>query len=86
MNKYQNTLQIDISRRIPYYYSALPAKISMEEVPFYYITKQGDRLDTLSQLFYQTPRKWWMIAKANNLVNGTVAVPEGTNLYIPSDV
>jgi hypothetical protein len=40
----------------------------------------------LSQLFYQTPRKWWMIAKANNLVNGTVAVPEGTNLYIPSDV
>lgn len=86
MNKYQNTLQVDISRRIPYYYSILPSKITMEEVPFFYISKQGDRLDTLSNLFYKTPRNWWIIAKANNLSNGTFAVPEGTRLYIPSDI
>lgn len=86
MEKYQNDLQIDTSKRIPYYYSALPTKIVMEEVPFFYITKQGDRLDTLSNLFYKTPRNWWIIAKANNLVSGTLALKENTRLYIPSNV
>jgi len=32
---------------------------------FRYTVKQGDRLDLLSNKFYHTPRKWWLISDAN---------------------
>lgn len=67
-----------------YYSSAIPASIPSETVPYYYRSRQGDRLDTLSYQFYATPNYWWVIAKANNLANGTIAVPAGTVLRIPN--
>jgi nucleoid-associated protein YgaU len=32
---------------------------------FQYTVKQGDRLDLLSNQFYHSPRKWWLICDAN---------------------
>jgi len=84
MNKYQNDLIIDVTKNIPYYLSVLPETVPMEDVPFYYTTRQGDRLDTLANAFYKTPNKWWVIAKANNIVNGNTALPAGLNLFIPN--
>jgi hypothetical protein len=48
------------------------------------MSRDGDRLDTLSNTFYNTPTNWWVIAKANNLVNGSLAIPAGINLFIPN--
>lgn len=84
MNKYKNDLIIDVTKGIQYYLSALPEKVPMDDVPFYYITRAGDRLDTLSNAFYKTPNKWWVIAKANNIVDGSIALPTGLKLYIPN--
>lgn len=84
MDKYQNDLIIDATKGIKYYLSALPSTIPMENVPFYYVTHAGDRLDTLANFFYKTPSKWWIIAKANNIVNGAMALPAGRTLFIPN--
>jgi hypothetical protein len=46
--------------------------------------QDGDRLDTISNRFYKTPNNWWILAKANNLANGSMAVPIGTRLFIPN--
>ena len=32
---------------------------------FRYTVKEGDRPDLLSNQFYRTPRKWWLICDAN---------------------
>lgn len=32
---------------------------------FQYTVKDGDRPDLLSNQFYQSPRKWWLISDAN---------------------
>ena len=32
---------------------------------FEYTVKNGDRLDLLSNQFYHSPRKWWLICDAN---------------------
>lgn len=84
MNKYQEDLTVDYTKNIPYYQTALPEVVADEAVPFYYTARLGERLDNISQKFYKTPSKWWIIAKANNLANGTVAVTAGTKLFIPN--
>ena len=38
-------------------------------------SREGDRLDLLAQ--------WWLIAEANNLGKGSLAVPTGLQLRIP---
>ena len=84
MERYTTRLNIDVSKKIPYYTTVLPTPIPAEDIPFYYIVQDGDRLDTLSYKFYKTTENWWMLAKANNLVNGSMAVPVGTRLFIPN--
>lgn len=84
MNKYQSDLKVDTTKNIPYFESVLLSDIPEEAVPFYYVTRGMERLDNISNKFYRTPKNWWVIAKANNLANGTISVPEGTKLFIPN--
>lgn len=86
MNRYISPLKkIDQNTPSPEYYaSAIPRAIPQETLPFYYETKQGDRLDTIATLFYGTPNNWWVIAQANGLTNGTIAVQAGAILRIPN--
>ena len=84
MERYQTRLKIAGDEGVKYYSSTLPVTIEQEEVPFFYISKEGDRLDNLAYAFYKSSRLWWVIARANNLTNGNIAVPTGTKLYIPT--
>ena len=84
MERYTTTLEIDTTKKIPYYPTVLTTTVPSEDIPFYYVVQDGDRLDTLSYKFYKTVDNWWILAKANNLVNGSMAVPIGTKLFIPN--
>jgi len=84
MDRYTSQLTIDTTKRIPYYTTVLPTEIPTEDIPFYYVTQGGDRWDSLYYKFYGTPSRWWVLAKANQLVNGSIAIPEGTTLFIPN--
>lgn len=84
MDKYITSPTVDTTKNIPYYRTAIPTKIPSENIPFYYVTQDGDRLDVLSYKFYKTTTNWWVLAKANNLANGSMAVPIGTRLFIPN--
>lgn len=85
INKYIFPLKTFGDNTSPSYYSTvLPSSIPAETVPFYYRAREGERLDAISFKFYNTANNWWVIAKANNLVNGTISVPAGTVLRIPT--
>lgn len=84
MKRYQNDLKVDATKRVRYNLSVLPTSIPTEDIPFYYVSVVGDRLDTVSNMFYKTPTLWWMIAQANNMVDGRVAIEPGTKLFIPN--
>lgn len=84
MKRYQNQLKVDSTKRVRYNLSVLPTTITAEEIPFYYASVAGDRLDTISHMFYKTPTLWWIIAQANNMVDGRVALEPGTKLFIPN--
>jgi hypothetical protein len=84
MERYTTTPEIDDTKNIPYYKTIIPTGIPNEDIPYYYITQDGDRFDTLAYKFYNTPTYWWILAKANNLANGSIAPPIGTTLFIPN--
>lgn len=84
MERYTTPLRIDRTKKIAYYETVLLTDIPSEDIPFYYVVQDGDRLDSLSYKFYNTTENWWILAKANNLVNGSMAVPIGTRLFIPN--
>jgi nucleoid-associated protein YgaU len=46
-------------------------------------TREGDRLDNLAFEFYGDPRYWFVLALANNLGKGTLAVERGLQLRVP---
>lgn len=49
----------------------------------YIYSKRGDRLDNLAYKYYNDQTLWWVIARCNNLMNGTLIIPPGLRIRIP---
>ena len=60
--------------------------ISLREDDVYIYAKQGDRLDTLAYKYYGDVNDWWILARANDLGKGSLYVPAGTQLRIPTNI
>jgi hypothetical protein len=67
-----------------YYETNIPNVVPSDIFQFTITAQDGDRFDTLAATYYKDASKWWIIAKANNLLNGTMMVAGGTQLIIPS--
>lgn len=50
----------------------------------YILSREGDRLDLLAKEFYGDESFWYAIARANNIGHGSLFVPPGMILVIPS--
>ena len=44
-----------------------------------------DRLDLISHQYYGTRNFWWIIAAANHIGKGTMAIQQGTILRLPAN-
>lgn len=60
--------------------------IETRDTDLFIISREGDRLDLLSQQFYSTPEFWWILAQANSLGKGSLTVPAGIQIRIPSPI
>lgn len=47
--------------------------------------QEGERLDTLAQLYYSNASLWWVIAAASG-IGWSLQVPPGTLLLIPRNI
>jgi hypothetical protein len=84
MDKFQIPPRIDDTKGPSFYTTGILNTIPGEEFPFYYTAVEGDRFDVLANRFYKDSKYWWVIAKANNLANGSMSVPVATRLFIPN--
>lgn len=66
-----------------YYSAGFVADKSMT-IKTIHTVKHGDRLDKLSFKYYNTPTYWWVIAKANDIVDGSLYPEPGKKLLIPT--
>lgn len=59
--------------------------IQQQDGDIYIVTVYNDTLDNIAQAFYNDPSLWWVLAEANALGKGTLKVPSGTQLFIPTN-
>ena len=52
----------------------------------YVRTTPGDRLDLLANKYYANVGYWWVIAEANGIGKGTMAIPPNIQLRIPTSL
>jgi nucleoid-associated protein YgaU len=50
------------------------------------VPRVGDRFDTLAQKYYGDSTLWWIIAKANELSNGKLALDPNQKIRIPMNI
>lgn len=52
----------------------------------YVITTPGDRIDLLAYKYYGEIGYWWIIAEANAIGKGSMALPVGQQIRIPTNI
>ena len=79
VNRYQSTSKTKDDRYNTARYPSFPK----QPTDLYIISRELDRLDLLSNEFYEDPRFWWVLAQVNNLGKGTLDIRPGIQLRIP---
>ena len=79
-NDYEKNLPIP--KRLVYNTLVYP-KIPRDSEDVFIETRLGDRFDLLANEFYGNVNLWWIIAKANDMVYGSLAVGHSVVLRIP---
>lgn len=81
-------LSIKTNLKTPYYKNIKYPEIPVSEYDLYVTTTVGDRLDLLSNTYYDTPNLWWVIATANfNIIRrDSYVLKEGLQIRIPQSI
>jgi nucleoid-associated protein YgaU len=66
-----------------YYTSAIPIDATEETIQYTYKARMGDRWDTLAYKYLGSATLWYVIANANNALNGSIFIKPGTIITIP---
>lgn len=87
MNRYSDIPILKTTSGTRYYTTVKYPEVPLSEQDIYVITNQGDRLDLLASQYYGDPSLYWVISIANEiLTQGSLMIPEGTQIRIPQDV
>lgn len=69
-----------------YFGTRLYPNIPIDSSDIYVVTNETDTLDNLAFKYYKNPSLWWIIAQANSLGKGKLAVPGGLQLRVPTKI
>ena len=86
MPRYQRTIIVkrtDEGKR--YYSSAIPVDPIEDQVEYIHEARMGDRWDTLAYKYLGSATLWYVIANANNGLNGSIFIKPGTLITIPQN-
>tara|TARA_A200000159_G_C7333453_1_gene343993 strand:- start:2456 stop:2746 length:291 start_codon:yes stop_codon:yes gene_type:complete len=84
-SRYTNNKEQKLSDGRKVFRSKRYPNIPKQNTDIYVVTQAGDRLDELSNQFYNDSSLWWIIATANNIHDASLTVDDGTVLRIPVD-
>lgn len=84
-SRYQNLRRIQDTENNKIYHENWKQKfIDVSSSDIYYVVtiETADRLDIIANIYYSTPKYWWVIALANYIID-PFDIPVGTKLRIP---
>ena len=83
-SRYTNNKEQKLSDGRKVFRSKRYPNIPKQNTDIYVVTQAGDRLDELSNQFYNDSSLWWIIANANGiLTQGSLTPPIGSQIRIP---
>jgi len=87
-NRYQKVPLKETSDKIKIQKTVFYPEIPLSADDIYVITTQGDRYELLASQFYGDMGYWWIISIANADVisQGSLFIPVGTQLRIPTNI
>ena len=77
-SRYTNNKEQKLSDGRKVFRSKRYPNIPKQNTDIYVVTQAGDRLDELSNQFYNDSSLWWIIATANNIHDASLTVDDGT--------
>ena len=84
MTRYINSLAItntETGKR--YYTTVIPVNPKQERIQYEYKARIGDRWDTIAFKYLGNAALWYVVANANNALNGSIFIKPGTIIKIP---
>ena len=69
-----------------YFRPTIVPNIPLQDSDIFMVPRVGDRFDTLAQKYYGDSTLWWIIAKANELSNGKLALDPNQKIRIPMNI
>ena len=75
-NKYLSDLQVEkTDEGKSYYTTIIPSQVQRDLFEFSIVTRGIQRFDNLAYQYYKDASKWWIIAKANGMVDSPPGYP-----------
>jgi|TARA_B100001123_G_C15340000_1_gene1034453 hypothetical protein len=69
-----------------YFLPTIVPQIPLSDSDIFIRPVVGERFDSLAQKFYGDSSLWWIIAKANNLSNGSIVLDSEKKIRIPINI
>ena len=69
-----------------YYRPTIVPNIPIKDSDIFVYPVYGDRFDTMAQRYYNDSNLWWIIAKANNMIDGTMGLDPEKRVRVPLDI
>jgi hypothetical protein len=86
MSRYVNKIFVDRTQQGKRYYSsAIPTDPAVDDIEYIHSARMGDRWDTLAYKYLGSATLWYVIANANNALNGSIFIKPGTLVTIPQN-
>jgi nucleoid-associated protein YgaU len=87
MARYLNNIYINrLDSGKSYYSTAIPVDPTVEQIQYTYKARVGDRWDTIAHKYLGSATLWYVVANANNALNGSIFIKPGTVITIPESI
>ena len=86
MARYRNASVLRDKNGKRYYRPTIVRGIPLKDSDKFIFPNDGDRFDTLAQNFYGDSSLWWIIAKANNVNDGSIGLNPEKRIRIPIEI
>ena len=86
MSRYKNTVVLRDKNGKRYFQPGVIRGIPLRDSDKFVFPLDGDRFDTLAQKYYGDSNLWWIIAKANNINDGSIGLDPEKRIRIPIEI
>lgn len=83
-NERYKDVNILINKKIRVYSSTVYPTINYDQSDIIIIANESTRLDLLAYDYYGDSTLYWIISKANNIINNDIYIEPGTQLILPN--